>query len=231
MRKKEVVIIGCGRFGGTVIEQLSLISGYNIIAVDKQENSIKRIQNLGIKEGIIADVTDDGKLKELGLLNSDIYIIGVGDNIEASLLISNLVKTNVTKKNARIICKAVSTQQENILKGMGITEIINPETQAAKRAVQKITNPLLYNFVTEEVAELPGGVSMIKILTPEILDGKVVKNLGTPGNVLISIVYRNKKAVIVNGDTKLQAGELMVVVGDSKKLISFFSQFRNKKIE
>ncbi len=231
MAKKEVVIIGCGRFGGTVIENLSLINGYNIIAVDKEEVSIKRIQNLGIKEGIIADVTEDGKLAELGLLNSDIYIIGVGDNIEASLLISNLVKSKVTKKNARIISKAVSTQQENILKGMGITEIINPETQAARKAVQRIVNPLVSNSVAEEVAELPGGVLMLKILTPQVLDGKIVKELGLPGNVLISIVYRNKKALIVNGDTKLKAGELMVVVGDSKKLISLFNHFRKNKLE
>ena len=63
--RKTVGILGLGVFGMTIAKQLSEYD-CDIIAVDRDEVNVNRIEPL-VTKAVIADVTDEDVLKEIGI--------------------------------------------------------------------------------------------------------------------------------------------------------------------
>ena len=68
--KKQVVVIGLGRFGSSVALTLQSI-GHDILAIDRSENCVQYISN-SITHAVQADAINENILKELGVGNFDI---------------------------------------------------------------------------------------------------------------------------------------------------------------
>src|SRR5699024_11181693 len=82
--KREFVVIGLGRFGGSICQELS-IEGMDVLAIDINEQKINEFKNIA-SHAVIADSTDESVLKDLGINNIDHIIVAIGDNIQASIL-------------------------------------------------------------------------------------------------------------------------------------------------
>ncbi|MFY9858018.1 MAG: NAD-binding protein, partial [Exiguobacterium chiriqhucha] len=63
----EFAVIGLGRFGGSIVRELSA-NGYDVLAIDADEERVNEFMGLAT-HAVIADTTDENVLKSLGIRN------------------------------------------------------------------------------------------------------------------------------------------------------------------
>ena len=73
IKKKNVIVVGCSRFGGKLAGSLSSL-GYNVTIIDKNENSFLKLPDNYSGYEVCADGIDANILKENGIENTQIFI-------------------------------------------------------------------------------------------------------------------------------------------------------------
>jgi trk system potassium uptake protein TrkA len=118
---------------------------------------------------------------------------------------------------------------ENVLRAMGITEIVNPEVETAERWAKK----LCLRGVVDSF-EVNGEYSIVEVNTPAKYVGKSLEEIGFRKNmnlvVLTTLRYENQelskgffnKVTRVQGvaspQTVLEEGDIMVIYGSNKDI-------------
>ena len=226
MGKKEIVIIGIGRFSIALIDKFRNIPGYSIVAIDVDKEKLKKIT--GVKNMIVGDATDEEWLKSIGIENASFYVIGMGSDFQTSSIVAANLNENFS---GTVIAKSVNQQHEMILHKMGIENVVTPEVAAAKRTFNKIVNPLaLKSDEVFEMIEISHGVSIVKVPVIKEWSNEYVKHISLPKDLGLALIFKNgTKASVVTGDTKLEDEDVVAVVGEDKILLSFLKQV-NKEI-
>src|SRR5690625_4911575 len=93
-------VIGLGRFGSSECRVLNA-QGMDFLAIDSDEAKINEFRHI-VSHAVIADATDEKVLKELGIRKIDHVIVGIGENIQASILITLILKEFGVKKVTEI---------------------------------------------------------------------------------------------------------------------------------
>ncbi len=223
MKKKEIVIIGAGKFGSAIIENLKDNRKFKIYLIDNNEKTLKKFSDV-VDKVYHGDSSDERFIKDIGVDSADIFVIGIGDNIQNSILTSSIILKNF---KGRIICKSSNAQHEDILRKIGIKEIVNPEAEAAKRAYFRIMNPInelkyLEKYNNEiYVTEFEGHISLLKFPAKKEWINKKIKDLKIE-NISIVLIYKsNQRPIIVKGDTKIEEGDFLLVIGKNSNIINF----------
>jgi trk system potassium uptake protein TrkA len=76
---EQFVIIGCGRFGTAVAQELIKL-GREVMVIDIDQDVIQNMANI-VTYAVQADVTDANTVKSLGISNFDTAIVTMGANI------------------------------------------------------------------------------------------------------------------------------------------------------
>jgi trk system potassium uptake protein TrkA len=88
--KRQAAVLGLGRFGQAVARELTRL-GHDVLAVDINERIVQELAD-EVTHAVRADITDGETLRELGIGDFDIVIIGVSGNLEVSILTTVQVK-------------------------------------------------------------------------------------------------------------------------------------------
>ena len=88
--KKQVVVMGLGRFGFSVAATLQSL-GHDVLALDDDEKNVAAAASL-ITRAVQADSTNESVLREMGVPGCDVAIVSMGVSIEASVLSTILAK-------------------------------------------------------------------------------------------------------------------------------------------
>lgn len=224
MEKKEIVIIGAGRYSKTLIERLKILPKVSLIVIDKDVKKLESIS--GVKNIIVGDATNEDFIKGIGIENADYYIIGVGSDFQSSLLIATNIKQNFS---GPVIAKSVNEQHEIILHKIGVEDVITPEVTAAKRTFAKIINPFVRKGLEQySMLEVSEDVSIVRVPVKQDWIDKAVKDIELIKGIAISLIYRKgTKATIVTGATTFEKKDVIAVVGENKSLIKFLEEFEN----
>ena len=89
--KKQVLVIGLGRFGSSVVRSL-YNTGNDVLGIDIEGSRVADIMNQAT-HALTADATNEAVLKDLGVQDYDAAIIAIGSNIVPSIMASVLLKT------------------------------------------------------------------------------------------------------------------------------------------
>ena len=85
---KSFLVIGLGEFGKSVAKTLYKNKS-TVLAIDANEELIKQALNEGIiDDAVILDATDEIALRNVVKDDFDMAFVSVGDNIQASILIT-----------------------------------------------------------------------------------------------------------------------------------------------
>ena len=187
--RKTVGILGLGVFGMTIAKQLSEYD-CDIIAVDRDETTVNRIEPL-VTKAVIADVTDEDVLKEIGIGDCDTVVVATGSSLEASIL----AVMHCTKLGVReIIAKAKSRTTTEILTKMGAQRVVNPEKETGIRLVKNILHHKL-----AEVIALDGNISLVEFYPPKSWVGKRLSDLDLRKDYDLNLIgYREGKDESLN---------------------------------
>ena len=187
--RKTVGILGLGVFGMTIAKQLSEYD-CDIIAVDRDEVNVNRIEPL-VTKAVIADVTDEDVLKEIGIGDCDTVVVATGSSLEASILaVMHCTRLGVPE----IIAKAKSRTTTEILTKMGAQRVVNPEKETGIRLVKNILHHKL-----AEVIALDGNISLVEFYPPKSWVGKRLSDLDLRKDYDLNLIgYREGKDESLN---------------------------------
>lgn len=88
VKRKNVIVVGCSRFGGKLAGSLSSL-GYNVTIIDKNETSFLKLPDNYSGYEVCADGTDANILKENGIESAQIFI-AVTESENANILAAKI---------------------------------------------------------------------------------------------------------------------------------------------
>lgn len=223
MRKKDdnqvFGVIGTGRFGLAVAEEL-LSRGKYVIALDQDQQRLKPLYETDAEVFVVNDISKES-LMDAGLQEADTVIVGIGKDVESSILAAlNALELGVK----HVICKVISEDHAKILKKLG-ADVVFPETEIGRRTAIRLSERL-----AEDILPLSEEFSIIQMRTPAELDGKTVKDIKIReryGITLIAVVRDGKANGSVGPDTVLHVDEILVLSGSNKDLDKFQHSFND----
>jgi len=123
----KYAIIGLGTFGNSLAQRLVAHQKY-VMAVDKDIDQIEIIKNV-VTEAVSFDATNIKLLHKMGITEADVVIISIGDDFKSTEFIAlELLQSEVP----HVYVTVQSSQEEKILKKIGVTRCINTEIWAAQ---------------------------------------------------------------------------------------------------
>jgi trk system potassium uptake protein TrkA len=117
--KKQIVVIGLGQFGTSLATTLACL-GHDVLALDRNEKEVQNVASQ-VTHAVQVDATNETLLKELGVGNFDIAIVGIGSRIESSVLATILVKKLGVPY---VIARADSELHGSILEKIGADRVV-----------------------------------------------------------------------------------------------------------
>lgn len=213
---KKFVVIGLGSFGSNVAKSLAL-KGNEVIAIDNNNSTVDKIKN-DVSEAIVADATSLEVLHGIDVGNADAVIVGVGPNIEPSILIVHLLKqANVQY----IVAKALSEEHFNLLKIVGANKVIYPEKDEAVRLANVLSARNLLDYIP-----LSEKYTLIEAPCPERLWGETIKTLDIRKGYNLLIVgikdaTKNGDVEIPDPDDVLGPNHTLFIIGTPQNIKKF----------
>lgn len=212
--KKEFAVIGLGRFGGSIVEELRELD-VDVLAIDVNAERVKDFQDIAT-ESVIADTTEEQVLKDLGLRNFDHVVVAIGDNIQSSILTTLLLKDMDVK---RVTVKAQSSYHARVLEKIGADFVVHPERDMGRRIAHKLVSNSVLDYL-----ELGGEYSVVEYLANDKMIGRSILDLDIRAEYGISIMaIKRDDDIIVSPDpaVKIIAGDVLISIGNDDDLNYF----------
>ena len=219
----NIIIVGCGKVGATLIEQLSK-EGHDITIIDKNAQKIQAMTDLYDVMGLVGNGASYSVQMEAGIDNTDL-IIAVTDSDELNLLCCTVAKrVGNCAAIARVRTPDYSKEVGYLREKLGLAMIINPELEAAKEASR-----ILYLPTALEVNSFAHGqAELIKFKIPEqnVLNGITIAHLGKNtdiANILICAIERDGEVHIPSGDFQMEKDDIISFVASRQNARAFLS--------
>ena len=213
MAKKSFAVIGLGQFGISIVEEL-VGNGADVIAIDSDEEAVKKISNI-LPTVAVANSTDDEALKDLGIKDVDAAIVAYGSHIEASILTTVILKELGVKS---IIVRVDDAYYMPIMKKLGATEVIMPQKAAGVALANRLGNEDFKDFY-----KLDDKYSVVSIVINNAYVPAQLKDLSSKDKygVNVVLVIRNGRSFVPGGNDSLLPNDTIFVVGGTKEIRNF----------
>lgn len=218
MSKKQFVVIGIGRFGSSLAKTLYAL-GNDVLAVDIDEDTVQNISE-SVTHSVQADATDENSLRALGISNFDVAVITIGEDIQASIMTTLLVKEVGVK---HIIAKANDELQAKVLYKIGADRVVLPERDMGVRVAHNLVSSNILDYI-----ELSPDYSIAEIVAPEDWHNRSLKELSMRSNYGVNVVAIKHDGEInasPNADDIVEPGDIIVAIGGTEELSKIESMF------
>lgn len=213
--RKQVVVIGLGRFGSAVARSLRQLD-HQVLAIDRDSRAVQEVAPY-VTEAIQADATDETTLRDLGVANFDIAVVAVGSDIPTSLMTTVLLKRLGVPL---VVARMRDDLHGAVLEKVGADKVVSPEKETGARLAHSLTMAQVLDYL--EVAR-DFGIS--KIAPPDSFLGKTLEEVGlTPrrqqDGVSVLLIRRGNNQVVVTPDRfeKVLRGDILVLAGRDEAL-------------
>ncbi|MDQ0339715.1 trk system potassium uptake protein TrkA [Caldalkalibacillus uzonensis] len=211
--KRSFLVIGLGRFGESITKTLSSL-GHEVMAIDKDEGKVNKVADL-VTQAVQADGTDEGVLRELGVSNLDEAIVAIGDDIQASILTTLILKDMGFN---RIVVKAKNDYHSKVLEKIGADMIVHPEKDMGVRVAHSILSGNIIDFI-----ELSPDYSLFEVSASEKMNGRSLKELNLRakyGCTVMAIKPKDEGKINIspNASDVVKTGDVLVLVGTNRDL-------------
>jgi trk system potassium uptake protein TrkA len=209
----NVVVIGLGRFGGAVADALQRL-GHEVLGIDEHEKLVQEWSDR-LTHVAQADATDEGALRQLGVPDFGHAVVGIGTDIEASVL-TVLALTEVGMKE--IWAKAISVKHGKILSSVGAKHVVFPEATMGDRVAHLITSRMM-DFI-----EFDDGFAIAKTRAPHEAIGRTLADVGlrtTYGVTVVGVKRPGSDFTYAQPDTVVPPDGVLIVAGKTERVERF----------
>lgn len=216
----DIVIIGEGKIGATLTEQLSK-EGHNITVIDNNPKRVEEIVNLYDVMGLCGNGASYDIQMEAGVNKARLFI-SASSSDELNIL-SCLIAKKIGARHtiARVRSPEYSRQMTFMKEELGISMLVNPEYEAANEISRVLRFPSAIKI--DSFAKGRVDLAEVKLNAGNPLDGLPVSAIHTKYQVrvLICAVQRGDAAIIPNGEFVLQSGDKIHITASRQELSSF----------
>ena len=222
-KKMQIIIVGCGKVGTTLAEQLSK-EGHDITVIDVKGEAVQNVSALYDVQGIVGNGASVNIQMDAEIERADL-LIAVTHSDELNLLCCLIAKKAGNVHTIARVRNPIYSKESNFIKEeLGLSMIINPEYAAA----EEIARLLRFPSAIEIDTFAKGRIDLLTFRIPEdsILDGLRIMDIPTKlqSDVLICSVERDNDVVIPNGNFEIKSNDVVSIIAAPKVSAKFFKK-------
>lgn len=219
----NIIIVGCGKVGYTLVEQLSG-ENHNIVVIDEKEEKVSAITDELDAMGIVGNGISYQILSEAGITHADLLIAVTGSDEQNLLCCVIAKKAGNCKTIARVRNPVYNSEITFLREELGLALVINPELTSAAEIARIFQFPSAVKIDTFAKGRI------------ELLHFRVTKDCllnnykliyirsALKCEVLVCMVNRNEEVLIPRGDFVFQEGDIVAIVATPPKANEFFKK-------
>ncbi|MGI6307968.1 MAG: potassium channel family protein [Dethiobacteria bacterium] len=211
MKKKSFAVIGAGRFGASVALAFTKM-GHDVLVIDSDEKKILELSDQ-VTHAVQADATNEQVLKTLGVTNFDAVVVGIGIDLQASILTSIILKELGAKY---VLAKAQTNLHGKVLEKIGVNRVVFPERDMGLRIARSLSSMNILDFI-----DFSPDYSVTEFIAPKKMLGKTLGELhlrARHGVNVIAIRSGEKINISPLADDVIEKDDLLIVIGENKAL-------------
>ncbi|PWL91781.1 MAG: potassium transporter TrkA [Clostridiales bacterium] len=211
---KSVLLIGLGRFGYHMAERMQELKD-EVLGVDIDEDKVEQCLSC-LTSAQIADATDENFIRTLGVRNFDVCVVAIGDNFQASLEVTALLKDFGAQF---VVSRAAGEIHAKFLLRNGADQVIYPERDMARHAAVKYSANHVLDFF-----QLTPEYAIYEISAPKEWMGKSIEELQVRRKHHVNILaVRVGETVdpVVSPAYRFTGQESIFILGASKEVKPF----------
>ena len=205
-KNKQYAVIGLGRFGATVARTLHQL-GYEVLAVDSNAEITQKFSD-EVTYVVQADTTDENSLKAMGIRNYDVVIVAIGDDIQANVVTTLLLKELGVPY---IVAKARNELHGKMLEKIGADRVVYPERDMGQRVAHNLVSNNVLDYI-----ELSPNLSLVEVKTPSLFVGKTLSQADLRARFGVNVVAMKRGEQIIVPPLPsevMQAEDILIIVG------------------
>ena len=215
MKKQTFAVIGLGRFGGSVCKTLA-DAGQEVLAIDKYESRVNDYKDIAT-QAVVADAQDEDVLRSLGIRNVDHVIVAIGEDIQASILVTLMVKEQGVKY---VTAKAQNEYHAKVLEKLGVDRVVHPERDMGVRIGRSLTSKNMVDYLDQDanfkLAEI--------LITNSEFVGKSLAEMDFRdryGLIVIALAHSRQEMVLPSAGDVLTENDSILVAGPTRAIDKF----------
>ena len=208
---KSFLVIGMGRFGTAVAQELTEL-GQEVLAIDENVESVQRIAE-DVTQVMQGDAQDEAVLGAIGVRNFDCCIVAVGTDMEASILITVMLKDLGAQY---IIAKARSNVHAKVLERVGADRVVLPESEMGCKLAQRLAHANVVDFIG-----VSDEYSILEIHAPKSWVGKSLVQLDVRQKHKVNVLAvrhgeQGELDASPKPDKAIEPDDLLFIMGENK---------------
>ncbi len=211
MKSKQFLIIGLGRFGRSLAEELCK-NGAEVMAVDSNADLVDDIQ-ARVTHAACLDASDPDALCELGIQDFDVAVVTIGTDIRASSVITMLLKEMGIPL---ILAKAQDDMHGRMLEKLGADRIIFAERDMGRRIARSLVSDNILDYI-----EVSNQFAIAEIAARNAWLNQSLVELDFRKRYALNVIAIRSNGVIkitLDPDTRIRSGDNLLVVGEQRVL-------------
>jgi len=200
-----VAVIGLGRFGRSLALELEA-GGSEVLGIDADPEIVQTLAG-SLTHVVTADSTREEALRQLSVHEFGQVVVGIGSDIEASILTTSLV---LGFGVPNVWAKAISTAHGRILQQLGVGHVIYPEHDMGRRVAHLVRGRML------DYVEFEDNFAFVKTTPPAEVIGRPLGELAMGerfGVIIVAVKRRGAEFTHTTRDTVLERGDVIIVAG------------------
>jgi trk system potassium uptake protein len=196
----KVVIVGCGRVGSGLASRLSSGS-YNVVVVDRNPQAFERLPIKLLTGCISGNVFDREVLQQAGGEDADALVALTNDDN------TNILAALIGRREfsiPRVIARVYDPERAEVYRGFGI-----PTISTTVWATNEIVKMLAHVDLSSQISIGNGEVDIFEIELPVALTGHSVYDMTVPGEIMVTTIVRQGKALIPFPSHRFQEGDVL----------------------
>lgn len=210
---KSILVIGMGRLGKHFATKM-IEFGNDVMVVDKNDKVIESYSSI-FTDSQIGDCRQEGVLRSLGINNFDLCFVAIGEDFQASLEITSMLKELGA---SFIVSKAREDRQAKFLRLVGANEVVYPEREVAEKLAIRYNAGNIIDYI-----KLTSEFSIYEIPVIPSWVGKSINSLDIRRKYKINIIgikYENTLKPLPEPEYVFEGEDHLVVIGKSKDVFT-----------
>ncbi|MGM0381371.1 MAG: potassium channel family protein [bacterium] len=219
METKQFIVIGLGRFGTSVAENLAEL-GHEVLALDIDEDQVEKVKD-SATQAVTIDNLNEETLESLGAADLDVGIMAIGEDIQANIMGALMLK----ELDLMVVARAQNELHGKLLGKIGADRIIYPEHDMGARVAYNLTAVNVLDYI-----ELSPEISVAEVTVSPAMASQTLKDLNLRSQYGVNVLAIKKSGDEINisprADDSPEEEDTLVLVGPNTGINEMKEKFK-----